>query len=167
MSTPVGADGQPRAGALRAGDVDRERVLTQLAEHYAEGRLTLAEFDERSSRAMDATYHHELDALVTDLPGSSVAISHHARGWRPPPTPAQPSRLGPRTFGPGRFAPALVLLIAMLVLTRGAVIWLVPLLWWVAATGFHNRGGGWCGQGARGRYRGRTPAPSRARLDPR
>ena len=57
---------QPR---MRAGDKDRQRVVEQLGKHFAEGRLTVEEFDERAVRAHASVYLDELPALTADLPG--------------------------------------------------------------------------------------------------
>ena len=38
---------------VRVGDADREAVAAQLREHYADGRLTLEELNER----LDQTFH--------------------------------------------------------------------------------------------------------------
>ena len=56
---------QPR---MRAGDKDRQRVVEQLGKHFAEGRLTVDEFDERVVRAHTSVYLDELPALTADLP---------------------------------------------------------------------------------------------------
>ena len=56
---------QPR---MRAGDKDRQRVVEQLGRHFAEGRLTVDEFDERTVRAHAAVHLDELPALTVDLP---------------------------------------------------------------------------------------------------
>ena len=58
---------QPR---MRAGDKDRQRVVEQLGKHFAEGRLTVEEFDERAVRAHASVYLDELPALTADLPGA-------------------------------------------------------------------------------------------------
>jgi hypothetical protein len=39
---------------IRAADADRERVTARLRDHYAEGRLTSEELDERTSAALHA-----------------------------------------------------------------------------------------------------------------
>lgn len=57
----------PRA-ALRAADADRERVAEVLRRAHAEGRLDLAEFDDRVRGAWAARTYGELDALSADLP---------------------------------------------------------------------------------------------------
>ncbi len=53
---------------IRAADVDRESVVAILRDAFAAGRLTLAEFDERSSAAFAARTWGELRELTTDLP---------------------------------------------------------------------------------------------------
>ncbi|MFL1594287.1 DUF1707 domain-containing protein [Rhodococcus ruber] len=53
---------------VRIGTVEREQALNLLGEHFGAGRLTLAEFDERSAKAAAATTRAELDTLFTDLP---------------------------------------------------------------------------------------------------
>ncbi|WP_141955004.1 DUF1707 SHOCT-like domain-containing protein [Actinoallomurus bryophytorum] len=56
---------------LRAADRDRDEVTEILREHYAQGRLTLEEFGERSAAAMAARTMGELQALTADLPASA------------------------------------------------------------------------------------------------
>jgi hypothetical protein len=58
----------PRAGALRIGDAEREEACRALGEHFAAGRLTRAEFDERTTAAWAARTRAELGPLFTDLP---------------------------------------------------------------------------------------------------
>lgn len=55
---------------MRCSDGDREKVVAELREHYAAGRLTLEEFDERSDTAYKAKTFGELAALTTDLPAT-------------------------------------------------------------------------------------------------
>jgi hypothetical protein len=55
-------------GAVRASDADRERAVTLLRRHYAQGRLTLAELESRVARGYGATWRSELRDLVRDLP---------------------------------------------------------------------------------------------------
>ncbi|HET6633399.1 MAG TPA: DUF1707 domain-containing protein [Streptomyces sp.] len=66
---------------LRASDRERDEVVTQLADHLAEGRLELAEFEERSTRASAARTRGELAELTEDLPSA-----------RPVPAPATQSQ---------------------------------------------------------------------------
>ena len=53
---------------LRASDDDRDAVLRALERHTAVGRLNLAEFDQRSTAALNAVTLDELAALISDLP---------------------------------------------------------------------------------------------------
>jgi Domain of unknown function (DUF1707) len=52
----------------RAGDSDREAVAERLRVAAGEGRIDLAELDERLGRAYGAKTYRELDVLVADLP---------------------------------------------------------------------------------------------------
>ena len=53
---------------LRIGDADRDAVAARLREGYAQGRLTLDEFNERLSAALAATTQRELSQVTRDLP---------------------------------------------------------------------------------------------------
>jgi len=63
-------------GPLRVSDQDRERLASEIREHYAAGRLTEDEMSERVAGAYRARTEAELEALRSDLP-------------RLPPSPAQ------------------------------------------------------------------------------
>lgn len=52
----------------RAGDADREAVAALLREHYAAGRLTLEEFQERVQAAYAAQSYRDLAVITADLP---------------------------------------------------------------------------------------------------
>ena len=52
---------------LRASDADRDRVLDVLGADAGDGRLTLAEHDERAGAALSARTLGELAALTADL----------------------------------------------------------------------------------------------------
>jgi Domain of unknown function (DUF1707) len=53
---------------LRIGDADREAVAAALREHYAQGRLTLEEFNQRIEAAFAAAMRSQLTMLTRDLP---------------------------------------------------------------------------------------------------
>jgi hypothetical protein len=83
----VGA-ADPAAGAedhmatrpdLRIGDSDREAAATFLREHYAQGRLTLEEFNERLNAIFAATTQGQLSAITRDLPYVGVAAASPPR----------------------------------------------------------------------------------------
>ena len=77
------------AGEVRIGDAERDRAVTALGEHYAAGRITKDEFDERSDQATKARYAAELTPLFTDLPVPAVPTRtvEHRPVRRPGPPP--------------------------------------------------------------------------------
>ena len=100
---------------LRVSDAERQAVTDRLAEHFGDGRLDQAEFDERVGRAMNAKTRADLSGLFDDLPETGA----------PAVTACPPRRRG-------RSHPGLVLvLFFVLALTLGhALFWAaVPLLW--------------------------------------
>lgn len=60
---------EPQHATLRASDTDRALVSSVLADAYADGRLTAAEYDERESANLAAKTLGELPPLLTDLVG--------------------------------------------------------------------------------------------------
>jgi ferric-dicitrate binding protein FerR (iron transport regulator) len=56
---------------LRIGDADREQAAGDLAEHYAQGRLTTEEHRERLDQIWAARTRRELGPIFADLPGRS------------------------------------------------------------------------------------------------
>ena len=83
MTTPYGAPGagdeayrhwlrsQSEADAARdallASDTERDQVCRRLASAFSEGRITSAELDERTSQALAARTHGDLDAVMRGL----------------------------------------------------------------------------------------------------
>lgn len=67
-------------GQLRVADTDRQAVADRLGTALREGRLDLAEYDERLRRAYAARTYHELDDLLTDLPAPTS--TGHQSPWR-------------------------------------------------------------------------------------
>ncbi|AXK33983.1 DUF1707 domain-containing protein [Streptomyces armeniacus] len=68
---PPGDDPVSRL-APRASHSDREAVVERLQEAAAEGRLDMAELDERVERALTAKTHADLAPLTADLPVPEV-----------------------------------------------------------------------------------------------
>lgn len=67
---------------LRAADRDREDVAAILREQYAQGRLTLEEFDERTTAAFNARTMGDLRPLLADLPaGTSASPASGREPW--------------------------------------------------------------------------------------
>jgi hypothetical protein len=79
---------------IRVSDADRNAVAELLTQHYAEGRLDQAEFDERLGRTMAAKTRGDLAGLFDDLPeadaagsgpggpAGTAAVPYRARGRR-------------------------------------------------------------------------------------
>jgi hypothetical protein len=109
---------------VRVGDADREAIAAQLREHYADGRLTLDELNERLDQTFAAKTKADLNTVMRDLPytappGAGVGpggfVGPGATGWQGPMATrsgwdyhdgpgGQGARPGPR--GPlGAFAP--------------------------------------------------------------
>ncbi len=63
---------KPAHAAMRASDRDRAVIEAVLADAFAEGRLTRAEYDERADAALASRTLGDLVPLVADLP---VAVS--------------------------------------------------------------------------------------------
>ncbi len=77
------------SSSIRAGDADRDRAVELLNEHFAAGRLTTREREERTAKALTARTLSELEALLADLPLSSPsATTRRVRRVRPHPAPA-------------------------------------------------------------------------------
>lgn len=108
---------------MRVSDAERQAVADRLAEHYSEGRLDQAEFDERAGRAMSAKTRADLTGLFDDLPEPGMPGVP-----ADPAAPGIPARRRRRHSGRGVLA---VALIAFIALAAGhAVFWLtVPFLW--------------------------------------
>jgi DUF1707 SHOCT-like domain len=94
---PQGAAPPPAPG-LRAGDADRDAAAAALAEHFAQGRLTLDELIARLDATLTASTYGELAQAARDLPDLTAltAPAGRARGKRarPPHRPA-PARWSP------------------------------------------------------------------------
>lgn len=60
---------------LRVSDADREATAASLREHYALGRLSLEEFNQRLNAAFTAVTQRDLDAVIADLPHVRAAAA--------------------------------------------------------------------------------------------
>jgi hypothetical protein len=72
---------------LRIGDAERDAAAARLREGYAQGRLTLDEFNERLAAAMAARTDRELRQVTQDLPlpvaaSSPLPRSAPGNGWQ-------------------------------------------------------------------------------------
>jgi hypothetical protein len=53
---------------LRVSDTERDAIVSELGQHFQDGRLDTGEFDQRVSAALAARTRGDLDQLMTDLP---------------------------------------------------------------------------------------------------
>src|SRR5882724_3136907 len=100
---------------FRASDADRDRVADALREHYAAGRLTADELDERLTMALNARTLGELNRVLADLPGE--ARVPQPGGWRPP--QSMPVWVTVRRRRP-RVAPLVLLALLVVLVLPGA-----------------------------------------------
>jgi hypothetical protein len=63
----------PDPPGIRISDADRERAAARLQQALAEGRITVAELEERLAVVYAARYEAELVPPLADLPGAAVA----------------------------------------------------------------------------------------------
>lgn len=111
---------------VRVADVERERVAAVLAQAHGEGRLTLAEYDERVRAAHGAVVRADLEPLLSDLPAAD-------------PRPARPAAATPRRPSPLRWAVAVWAAVSVVNL----VIWVAVSVgtgepvapWWIWVAG--------------------------------
>jgi hypothetical protein len=105
---------------LRVSDADRQAVTDRLAEHFADGRLDQAEFDDRVGQAMNAKTRADLSGLFSDLPETGA-----------PAVPDHPHPLRRRRHPVLIF----VLLVLFVMATAHAVLWATWPLLWIAVLG--------------------------------
>jgi Flp pilus assembly protein TadB len=124
---------------IRVSDADRERVADRLREHFAEGRLSADELDDRIAATLTAKTFAELRRVTKDLPDPERAAGAPAgpgRGYPPP--WARRGGFAMRRRRP-RILPLLLLLLIAALVIPGAG-WLlvafvkVALLFWLVAS---------------------------------
>jgi Domain of unknown function (DUF1707) len=63
---------QQAGQAVRASDGERDQAVALLQRHFAAGRLTQAELEDRAGAALAARTRDQLRALTADLPGADA-----------------------------------------------------------------------------------------------
>ena len=94
---------------IRVSDADRNAVAELLSQHYADGRLDQAEFDERVGRTMAAKTRGDLAGLFDDLPETDAAAGG-------PGGPFGPAAAGPAVPRRGRRRGGIVRLLVLIAL---------------------------------------------------
>ncbi|MFD4989151.1 DUF1707 domain-containing protein [Streptomyces sp. NPDC058374] len=62
---------QARSTPIRVSDAERDQAEARLQHHYAVGRLTLPELEERVELVYEARTREQLDAPLRDLPADA------------------------------------------------------------------------------------------------
>lgn len=120
---------------LRAADADRERIAERLRTSHTEGRLDMAEFQERLEHCYEAKTIGELDELVTDLPREDADAERRSLG-----------ALAPWRWGIVALVPILVALFVISAATGHHVFWLwIPLLFLFWRMSWWRRRRSWAG----------------------
>ncbi|NKY86196.1 DUF1707 domain-containing protein [Nocardia veterana] len=70
---------------VRASDADREKIVEQLRSAMNEGRLNLAEFDDRVQQVYAARTYGELAPILSDLPAVHAERQRAPRSRTVPP----------------------------------------------------------------------------------
>lgn len=158
--------------ALRIGDAERDAAAADLGEHYAAGRLTLDELNERLESVFAARTYGQLARIMADLPGPGrlgrfaepqppvsgygwtatggthgiVGANRHWGAGVPPTTGYRPRDLREQrpTDRAGRFAALSLLMLVMLV-------WLFTALLF-ARQGYYHPTGPWGPGGSGGGF---------------
>lgn len=132
---PVVIDARQREPAasrqVRIGDAERDQAVSTLGDHFAAGRLTREELDERIDQAMQARFSTDLDPLFDDLPDTATVAT------RPDPRIRAYRQPSPLLW----VLPILVVALVVAAIAAGAP-WMFGGLIWVLVLG-RFWGGGW------------------------
>ena len=128
-------DPERRDPDLRVSQAERDEVVTVLAGHFADGRLTVEEYEERVEAALAARTGRDLEPLLEDLPAPDP---------RPVPTHTH-RRPEPRSMRPPVMPARLLAVAAVVVLAIATGPWALWLLWpallFTGGCGFGRRHG--------------------------
>jgi hypothetical protein len=121
-------DGQRAAGddRLRAADEDRQWVAERLRAALDQGRLRLAEYDDRLRLAYQAQTYAELNLLLDDLPPSIVGAAVAVPAQQAP----EPAPAAPPAREPSRGLPTALIVLWIIwggVVGINLVIWLLVM----------------------------------------
>lgn len=79
---------KPPPTPIRIGDTERDEAVSALGDHFAAGRLSREELDERIDLAVQAKFSTDLEPLFADLPKTAAEPIRSApgagRAQRPP-----------------------------------------------------------------------------------
>ncbi|GAA5080603.1 DUF1707 SHOCT-like domain-containing protein [Nocardia iowensis] len=128
---------------IRIGTAEREEAMRRLSDHFAAGRLSVAEFDERSAVIAAAVTRGDVAKVFTDLPEPLAKAAA---------APAK-SESGFLSEWPERLMAAIPILAVILFFTTGSWLWFlaIPLVGALLFGGRHGGHGNWHGHGRGGR----------------
>lgn len=137
---------------VRIGDAERDAAAAALGEHFASGRLTRHEFDERLEHAWAAKTAAELDPLFVDLPRAGEVRPPALTGRGEPVGFSGDRRsraVGPRWRTPFGLPPIVALVLAVvLVITVASnlpiILFVLGALWFTGVIGNRGRGSFGC-----------------------
>ncbi|GAB3909846.1 hypothetical protein GCM10029964_112290 [Kibdelosporangium lantanae] len=112
--------GEARHMHIRVGDPERNQAVQLLAGHFAAGRLSPAEHEDRVAQARAAVIHSDLALLFDDLPSPHPAA---------PTVPAEPAEETP--LGCALMAAGVLLLFIGIPLS--IILGFTEGLWWLLA----------------------------------
>jgi hypothetical protein len=105
---------------LRIGDAEREAAAVLLREHYAQGRLTLEEFNQRLDATFAATTQRQLGQISRDLPHAVLTGA-----TRPQPAQASPGQDQRQDYSRRRYRCAPRFLRLVPIMAAVATLWLL------------------------------------------
>ena len=116
---------------IRVSDAERNAVAELLGQHYADGRLDQAEFDDRVGRTMAAKTRGDLSGLFDDLPETETGAG--AGGPRGPVAQSAPYQMRRRRGG-GIVRPLLLLALIFICANVAwhaftSLFFIQPLVW--------------------------------------
>lgn len=116
---------------VRIGDAERDRAIASLGDHFAAGRLTAEEFDQRMDQALKARFNEDLEPLFADLPRTVEPDAQSNSNRRPDLHLAWSAMLW--------MAPLIVIfaVVAAVVLSAPWLVWV--FLWVFLITGLFRR----------------------------
>jgi DUF1707 SHOCT-like domain len=101
---------------LRIGDSEREDAAVLLREHYAQGRLTLEEFNQRLDATFAATTQRQLRQISRDLPHAGMPVLQPAPAGQRSDRSRRRYRTAPRFL---RMLPVIIAVLTLWLLTFG------------------------------------------------
>ena len=120
---------------LRVSQAERDEVVALLAGHYADGRLTVEEYEERVEAALAARTGRDLEPLLEDLPAADPPPARARPRRRPEPRPVHAPVIPARLL-------AVAAVIVLAIVTGPWALWLLwPALVFTGGCGFGRRHG--------------------------